>query len=124
MYPGVLAVSMRKYVYAVLLLAHTVPLLPTTDGSVNDQYRIEHLRETIAQMELGIEEGADLFGYCPWSAIDLVSTREGITKRYGFVYVDRDEDDEKAATSEMKRYRKDSFAWYQGVIASNGRDLG
>ncbi|MBQ9006902.1 MAG: glycoside hydrolase family 1 protein [Atopobiaceae bacterium] len=73
------------------------------DGAVHDQYRIEHLRETIRQIELGIEEGANLFGYCPWSAIDLVSTREGITKRYGFVYVDRDEDDEKAATSEMKR---------------------
>ena len=93
------------------------------DGAVHDQYRIEHLRETIAQMEQGIEEGADLFGYCPWSAIDLVSTREGITKRYGFVYVDRDEDDEKAATSEMRRYRKDSFSWYRGVIASNGESL-
>ena len=93
------------------------------DGTVHDQYRIEHLRETIRQMKLGIEEGAMLFGYCPWSAIDLVSTREGITKRYGFVYVDRDEDDEKAKTAPMKRYRKDSFYWYKKVIASNGEDL-
>lgn len=51
-------------------------------------------------------------------ALDLL-----ITKRYGFVYVDRDEDDEKAATSEMRRFRKDSFFWYQGVIASNGETL-
>lgn len=93
------------------------------DGSIHDSYRIEHLRETIRQMKIGIEEGADIMGYCPWSAIDLVSTREGITKRYGFVYVDRDEDDEKAKTSEMKRYRKDSFYWYKKVIASNGEDL-
>lgn len=93
------------------------------DGSIHDSYRIEHLRETIRQMEIGIEEGADIMGYCPWSAIDLVSTREGITKRYGFIYVDRDEDDEKAKTSEMKRYRKDSFYWYKRVIASNGQDL-
>ncbi len=93
------------------------------DGTIHDSYRIEHLRETIRQMKLGIEEGALLFGYCPWSALDLVSTREGITKRYGFIYVDRDEDDEKAKTAEMSRYRKDSFYWYKKVIASNGEDL-
>lgn len=93
------------------------------DGTIHDSYRIEHLKETIKQMKLGIEEGADIFGYCPWSAVDLVSTREGITKRYGFIYVDRDEDDEKAKTAEMKRYRKDSFYWYKKVISSNGEDL-
>ena len=93
------------------------------DGTIHDEYRIEHLRETIRQMALGIEEGADIMGYCPWSAMDLVSTREGITKRYGFIYVDRDEDDEKAKTAEMKRYRKDSFYWYKKVIASNGEEL-
>lgn len=93
------------------------------DGTIHDSYRIEHLRETIRQIKLGIEEGANIIGYCPWSAIDLVSTREGITKRYGFIYVDRDEDDEVAKTAEMKRYRKDSFFWYQKVIATNGEDL-
>lgn len=93
------------------------------DGSVHDDYRIEHLRETIRQMEMGIEEGADIMGYCPWSALDLVSTREGCTKRYGFIYVDRDEDDEAMKDAPMKRYRKDSFYWYKQVIASNGADL-
>lgn len=93
------------------------------DGTIHDQYRIEHIKTTIEQMALGIEEGALLFGYCPWSAIDLVSTREGITKRYGFVYVDRDEDDEKAKNSPMTRYRKDSFYWYQRVINTNGEKL-
>ncbi|MHC5375329.1 glycoside hydrolase family 1 protein [Enterococcus sp. LJL120] len=93
------------------------------DGKIHDDYRIEHLRETIRQMQIGIEEGANIIGYCPWSAIDLVSTREGITKRYGFIYVDRDEDDEKAKTAPMKRYRKDSFHWYKKVIASNGAEL-
>ena len=74
-------------------------------------------------MEIGIAEGADIFGYCPWSALDLVSTREGVTKRYGFIYVDRDEDDELAKNKVMKRYRKDSFYWYKNVIASNGTNL-
>ncbi|MFR3430184.1 MAG: family 1 glycosylhydrolase [Holdemanella porci] len=86
------------------------------DGTIHDDYRIEHLRRMIQEMKIGIEEGANLFGYCPWSALDLVSTREGITKRYGFIYVDRDEDDEKAKTAEMKRYRKDSFYWYEKLL--------
>ena len=94
------------------------------DGSVHDRYRIEHLRGMIEQMELGIEEGADIMGYCPWSALDLVSTREGCTKRYGFIYVDRTEDDDAMRDAPMKRYRKDSFHWYKQVIASNGADLG
>lgn len=94
-----------------------------SDGSIHDSYRIEHLRETIREMEIGIEEGAYIFGYCPWSAMDLVSTREGISKRYGFIYVDRDEDDQMAMQSLMKRYRKDSFYWYQRVISSNGESI-
>ncbi len=49
------------------------------DGSIHDSYRIEHLRRMIEEMTTGIEEGALLFGYCPWSAVDLVSTREGIS---------------------------------------------
>ena len=93
------------------------------DGTVHDQYRIEHLRETIRQMEIGIAEGADIMGYCSWSAVDLVSTREGCTKRYGFVYVDRTEDDDAMRDAPMKRYRKDSFYWYKKVIESNGADL-
>lgn len=93
------------------------------DGTVHDAYRIEHLSNMIREMKAGIEEGADIIGYNPWSAIDLVSTREGISKRYGFIYVDRNEDDEVAKSSEMKRYRKDSFYWYQKVIKTNGEEL-
>ena len=89
------------------------------DGTIHDSYRIEHLKETIKQMKLGIEEGADIFGYCPWSAVDLVSTREGITKRYGFIYVDRDDQ----GNGSLKRTKKKSFNWYKQVIATNGEDL-
>ncbi|MEE8807443.1 MAG: glycoside hydrolase family 1 protein [Lactimicrobium sp.] len=89
------------------------------DGKIHDTYRINYLREHIKQMRLAITDGVEMMGYCPWSAIDLISTHEGMRKRYGFVYVDRDEFDLKT----MKRYRKDSFFWYKKVIASNGEDL-
>ena len=55
----------------------------------------------------------------PWPAIDLISTHEGMRKRYGFIYVNRDEFD----MLDLGRYRKDSFFWYQQVSATNGENL-
>lgn len=91
----------------------------TEDGKIHDSYRIEYLREHIGQIQLAITDGVEMMGYCPWSAIDLVSTHEGIVKRYGFIYVDRDEFDLKT----LNRYRKDSFFWYKDVIATNGEKM-
>lgn len=89
------------------------------DGSVHDAYRIDFIREHLYQMKLAITDGVDMLGYCPWAAIDVVSTHQGYRKRYGFIYVDRDEFELK----ELKRYRKDSFYWYQNVIRENGKSL-
>ena len=89
------------------------------DGSVHDPYRIDYLRAHIEQMKLAIADGCEIMGYSPWSAVDLISTHEGMVKRYGFIYVNRDEFDLK----DLRRVRKDSFYWYKKVIASNGEDL-
>jgi len=91
----------------------------TEDGKIHDAYRIEYLRKHIEQVQLAITDGVEMMGYCPWSAIDLISTHEGAVKRYGFIYVDREEFDLKS----LERYRKDSFFWYKDVIASNGEKL-
>lgn len=91
----------------------------TEDGKVHDQYRINYLRQHIQQMRLAIIDGVKMMGYCPWSAMDLISTHEGMKKRYGFIYVDRDEFD----LGTLDRYRKDSFFWYKKVIETNGEDL-
>lgn len=82
------------------------------DGTVHDPDRIRYLSDHLQQCSLAIQEGIPLMGYCPWSAIDLISTHQGISKRYGFIYVDRDEQDLKT----LRRYRKDSFYWYQNLI--------
>lgn len=89
------------------------------DGTVHDPYRINYLRQHIVQLQLAISDGVEMMGYCPWSAIDLISTHEGVVKRYGFIYVNRDEFDMK----DLRRVRKDSFYWYKKVIESNGQDL-
>ena len=91
----------------------------TEDGKVHDSYRIEYLRKHIEQVRLAITDDCEMMGYCPWSAIDLISTHEGMVKRYGFIYVDREEFDLKT----LNRYRKDSFYWYKKVIATKGEYL-
>lgn len=87
----------------------------TDDGRVHDDYRIDYLRQHLEQTQEAISDGVDVLGYSPWSAIDLISTHQGIAKRYGFIYVDRDEFDLKT----LDRYRKDSFFWYQELIKTN-----
>lgn len=88
----------------------------TTDGKIHDDYRIDYLQQHIEQMALAIEDGVDVIGYCPWSAIDLISTHEGSAKRYGFIYVNRTDEQ----LLDLARYKKDSFYWYQNVIDKNG----
>lgn len=92
-----------------------------SDGSVHDDYRIDYLRQNIKSMDDAINiDGVDLMGYTMWGCIDLVSAGTGeMRKRYGFVYVDRDD----AGEGTLERTRKDSFFWYKKVIASDGVDL-
>lgn len=89
------------------------------DGRIHDRYRIDYLAEHLAKCHEAIAAGVQLIGYSPWSAMDLVSVHEGMRKRYGFIYVDRDEHDPK----ELKRYPKDSYFWYRDLIAENALTL-
>lgn len=91
------------------------------DGSCNDDYRIAYLKAHIGEMEKAVDiDGVDLIGYTPWGCIDLVSFTTGeLKKRYGFIYVDKNDD----GTGTMARSKKLSFNWYKKVIASNGEDL-
>ncbi len=91
------------------------------NNKIHDDYRIDYLRQNISSMDEAINiDGVDLIGYTMWGCIDIVSAGTGqMSKRYGFVYVDRD--DEGKGT--LDRFQKDSFYWYQKVIASQGADL-
>jgi 6-phospho-beta-glucosidase len=91
------------------------------DGSINDDDRIDYLKQHIEQMKIAVDvDGVDLLGYMPWGWIDLVSAGTGeMKKRYGFVYVDMDD----LGKGTLKGSRKKSFWWYKQVIASNGEQL-
>lgn len=89
------------------------------DGVINDDYRIDYMRKHIEEMKKAVEEGVDCRGYFSWGPIDILSSRAQMKKRYGFVYVNRDNDDLK----DMRRIKKKSFEWYKNVISSNGEVL-
>ena len=88
--------------------------------TVNDDYRIAYLNDHLKQVEEAIEDGVPVMGYTTWGCIDLVSASTAeLAKRYGFIYVDRNDD----GTGTLERYRKKSFYWYKDIIASNGEKL-
>lgn len=90
------------------------------DGRIHDQCRIDYLRDYAYNVGLAIEDGVDVFGFNPWSFTDLLSAGNGMAKRYGLVFVNRTDDDLR----DLKRYKKDSFYWYQRLIESGGTDWG
>lgn len=94
---------------------------PDENGEINDDYRIEYLRQHIKAMKDAVElDGVDLWGYTSWGCIDLVSASTGeMKKRYGYIYVDKNND----GSGTLKRSKKKSFNWYKQVIASNGENL-
>jgi len=93
---------------------------PDANGVVQDDYRIRYLNDHLVQVREAIDDGVEVMGYTSWGPIDLVSaSRAELSKRYGFIYVDRD--DSGAGT--LARSRKKSFYWYQEVIATHGASL-
>ncbi len=87
------------------------------DGSIHDDYRIAYLKSHVQAMYEAIEDGVDLIGYTWWGSTDLVSASTSeMSKRYGFVYVDADDQ----GKGSFNRSRKDSFYFYKELIASRG----
>ncbi|EKY1944579.1 6-phospho-beta-glucosidase [Cronobacter turicensis] len=90
------------------------------DGAINDDYRINYLNDHLVQVREAIEDGVNVLGYTSWGPIDLVSASKAeLSKRYGFIYVDRHDD----GSGTLARTRKKSFYWYKDVITSNGASL-
>ena len=92
----------------------------TEDEKIHDPYRMEYFRRHFVEMKKAVEDGVELMGYTSWAPIDLISASTSqVSKRYGFIYVDQDD----LGNGSQKRLKKDSFYWYQKVIATNGEDM-
>ncbi|MDF0605993.1 6-phospho-beta-glucosidase [Neisseriaceae bacterium TC5R-5] len=90
------------------------------DGSIQDDYRIQYLNDHLLQVCEALADGVEVIGYTCWGPIDLVSASTAqMSKRYGFIHVDRDD----AGQGSLQRRRKKSFFWYREVIQSQGASL-
>ncbi len=97
-------------------------LVPDGKGSMTviDDYRIDYMRDHLIQVEEAIKDGVEVMGYTCWGCIDVVSASTAeLRKRYGMIYVDRNDD----GSGTLARYKKKSFEWYKEVIATNGGSL-
>lgn len=87
---------------------------------IQDDYRIEYIRDHIKQLKFAIEDGVEIIGYMPWAGLDIISASTGvIEKRYGLIYVDLDDH----GNGSRNRTPKKSYSWYQTVVQSNGEEL-
>jgi len=87
----------------------------THDGAVDDQDRIDYLREHIAAVDRAREQGADVRGYVLWTLMDNFEWAEGYTKTFGVVHVDRET---------LVRTPKASYGWYADLVSSRRRSDG
>ena len=93
---------------------------PDGEKTVNDDYRIAYLNDHLVEVEKAIDDGIPVLGYTSWGCIDIVSASTAeMKKRYGYIYVDRDND----GKGTFKRYKKKSFEWYKNIIKTNGGAL-
>ncbi len=96
--------------------------LVEVDGvkTVEDDCRIKYLNDHLVQVGEALEDGVEVMGYTTWGCIDLVSASTAqMSKRYGFIYVDRNDD----GSGTLDRFKKKSFHWYADVIRSGGASL-
>ena len=111
-----------RYQVPLMVVENGLGALDTVeeDGSIHDQYRIDYLQSHVKQMYEAIEDGVDLMGYTWWGCTDLVSASTSeMSKRYGFVYVDADDQ----GNGSFDRSRKDSFFFYKDLIATRGANI-
>ena len=92
----------------------------TPESKIHDPYRVAYFKGHLREMRRAVEQGVELMGYTSWAPIDMISAGTSqITKRYGFIHVDFDD----LGNGSGERRKKDSFDWYQRVIATNGDSL-
>ncbi|MCM3213639.1 6-phospho-beta-glucosidase [Niallia taxi] len=112
-----------RYQVPLFVVENGLGAIDTPDDNgmiIQDDYRINYLREHIVQMREAISDGVELMGYTSWGPIDIISVSTSeVSKRYGFIYVDIDD----YGNGSFKRTKKKSFEWYKEVINSNGQML-
>ncbi|AHI53528.1 6-phospho-beta-glucosidase [Spiroplasma sabaudiense Ar-1343] len=80
------------------------------DGVIQDDYRIDFIKEHLYWLHKAIQEGSNCFGYQMWTFIDCWSWANSFKNRYGFVSLD---------LKTQARTIKKSGTWISNCIINN-----
>lgn len=80
-------------------------------GMIEDDYRIDFMKEHLDYLYQGIREGSNCFGYHAWTFVDCWSWLNGYRNRYGFYYMD---------LTTYERSVKKSGLWFKSLAEKNG----
>ncbi|MHA1724279.1 MAG: GH1 family beta-glucosidase [Promethearchaeota archaeon] len=81
------------------------------DGIVQDDDRINYLKNYLEAAHRAINAGVKLKGYFVWTLMDNFEWLYGFSKRFGLIRVD---------FNTLERIRKKSYFWYSEVVKKNG----
>ena len=81
------------------------------DGMIEDDYRIEFIKEHLEWLHKGMEEGSNCQGYHLWTFVDNWSWTNAYKNRYGYVSLD---------LKTRNRTVKKSGYWIKSVIENSG----
>lgn len=108
-----------RYELPILILENGLSHVEELDENqeVIDDYRILFHKEHLVQIKKAIFlDGVDCFGYVCWGPFDMLSSSGNMSKRYGFIFVNRTNDDLR----DLRRIKKKSFCYMQKVFQTNG----
>ncbi len=112
----------NRYQIPIFPIENGIGVIEEWDGvnEIQDDYRIKYHHDHFQAMKDAIFlDGVDVVGYLGWGLIDILSSQGDMRKRYGVVYVNRENHDLK----DMRRIPKKSFWWMKKVIESNGEEM-
>lgn len=111
-----------RYHLPLMIAENGIGLRETLDenGQIIDPERVQYIEDHLKQVHEAILDGCNVIGYLYWGPIDVVSAGTGeMEKRYGFVYVDRDNE----GNGTLTRTIKNSYYRYKEIIETNGACL-
>jgi len=82
---------------------------------IQDDYRIEFIREHLNWLLKAVDEGVNCKGYMLWAFTDNVSPMNAFKNRYGLVEIDLEDN--------RNRHLKKSAYWYKQLIESRELDV-
>ncbi|URZ07358.1 glycoside hydrolase family 1 protein [Clostridium felsineum] len=81
------------------------------EGVIEDDYRINFIKEHLQFLNKGIKEGSNCFGYHLWTPIDCWSWSNAYKNRYGFIALD--------LKTQIKTIKKSGY-WFKKLTENRG----